>query len=66
MQLSRNFIGIILIGCLFIGILTYNIINTSNYTVNNNSAKSYSGYGISFNYPSNWTVETETESINWK
>lgn len=50
MQLSRNQIGGLIIGFLVLGLLVHILIE------NTNAPKTYSGNGISFNYPANWTI----------
>ena len=62
MKLSRNRIGLILIGILVLVLVVYNLTgNPEDYkiTSNNVSSNTYSGYGVSFNFPSDWNLTTD-------
>ncbi len=62
MRLSRNYIGLIIVCILVLILVVYNFTGSPNdYKVisNNISTNSYSGYGVSFNFPSNWNLSTD-------
>jgi hypothetical protein len=72
LRLSRNYIGLITIGILVILLVGYNFTNSSsdnsNYNLNdykvttvNQSTSTFSGYNLSFNFPSNWNVNTNND-----
>jgi hypothetical protein len=73
LRLSRNYIGLITIGILVILLVGYNLTNSSsdnsNYNLNdykvttvNQSTSTFSGYNLSFNFPSNWDVNTDNDN----
>ena len=68
-QLSRKYIGLIIILILAFLVLSFsadnisNISNSNNIKAYNSTTNTYSGEGISFNFPSDWTVTT-TDSLD--
>ncbi len=62
MQFSRIRFGLIIIGILALILVVYNLTSTPNdykITTYNVSTNNYAGYGVSFNYPSNWNLTTD-------
>jgi len=65
LQISRKYIGVIIILILSFLVLNFsasnisNIANSNNIKVYNSTTNTYSGNGISFNYPSNWNLQTD-------
>lgn len=64
LQISRKYFGLILI--LIIGVLVLSFLainpsnnNSDNIKVYNATTNTYTEYGVSFNYPSNWDVYTD-------
>ena len=63
MQLSRNHIGLIIIGILALILVVYTLTSTPNdynITSYNASTNNFEGYGMSFNFPSNWNLTTDS------
>ena len=61
MRLSRNHIGLLIVGFLVLILIVYNFTSTPNdykITTNNISTNNFAGYGVSFNFPSNWNLST--------
>jgi hypothetical protein len=63
LQFSRNRLGIIIIICFLVLILViYTSTSSPNdykITAHNVSTSNFEGYGMSFNYPSNWNLTTD-------
>lgn len=73
LQMSKKvmislFVGII--GFLVISFLIFNMISdtaqNSNIQVYNATTNTYSTHGVSFNYPSNWSINTQTQGRNYE
>ena len=70
LQISRKYIGLIIILMLAFLVLSFsadnisNIANSNNIKAYNSTTNTYSGNGISFNYPSNWNVQTNNQAGN--
>ena len=69
LQLSRKYFGIILIILIGLLVLSFLAINPSNNNsdnikVYNATTNTYTEYGVSFNYPSNWDVYTDSNDGN--
>ena len=63
MQLSRIYIGLIIIGVLALILVVYTLTSTPNdykITAYNASTNNFQGYGMSFNFPSDWNVSTDS------
>jgi len=70
LQISRKYIGLIIILILAFLVLSFsadnisNIANSNNIKAYNSTTNTYSGNGISFNYPSDWLVQTDNPDGN--
>jgi PsbP-like protein len=66
----RKYIGLIIILILAFLVLSFsasyisNIANSKNIKAYNSTTNTYSGNGISFNYPSNWNIQTDNQGGN--
>ena len=67
MRLSRKYIGLIIIGILILIFVVYNLTSTPNdykITSNNMSTNNFVGYGVSFNFPSDWNLTTDNNGFD--
>ena len=66
LRLSRKYIGLIIIGIIVLIFVVYNFTSTPNdykITSNNISTNSFVGYGVSFNFPSDWNISTDNNGF---
>ena len=67
MRLSRKYIGLIIIGILILIFVVYNLTSTPNdykITSNNMSTNNFVGFGVSFNFPSDWNLTTDNNGFD--
>jgi hypothetical protein len=67
LRLSRKYIGLIIIGILILIFVVYNLTSTPNdykITSNNMSTNNFVGYGVSFNFPSDWNLTTDNNGFD--